>query len=56
MKNNKLKLDLDSLQVASFATQAPKGDAQGTVAAHSDPVTAVTIQIGVWLSTLLLSD
>ena len=38
----KLKLDLDALNVTSFATGAG-ADAQGTIRAHSDPVVTTVI-------------
>ncbi|HEX8393406.1 MAG TPA: hypothetical protein VF665_13765 [Longimicrobium sp.] len=50
---NKLKLDLDALQVASFATQTPDADAQGTVAAHSDSIVILTITSSSLLTPML---
>ncbi|HEX8393407.1 MAG TPA: hypothetical protein VF665_13770 [Longimicrobium sp.] len=52
MKSTKLKLDLDALQIASFATQASAADAKGTVNANSDPV-SITLTIGTLITRLL---
>ncbi|HET7232793.1 MAG TPA: hypothetical protein VFJ16_22475 [Longimicrobium sp.] len=51
----KMKLDLDTLAVESYATQAAE-TATGTVAAHSDPILTIALTISITVATATITE